>query len=312
MATRSKRAAREDAKAHTTVAYRGHELDELIAQSSELRVMSQTELLEAAPTVAQDVLELDDDDYELSPISREETVEALEQETLEAAADEENDHEPMPESVPIVESTVVLASTTELARELSQHSIHIPTFDSHRPVAYDVPSTPSTMLPVPPTAYTLSDGIETAVLRSPARAPALITLTIAVVAITVGVLLGSSFSEALSQPPPRANAATTVATTTTATVAANTTASAPEPAPPPRHAEPRTSVDEKVSLADAGVREKAVRPTKPIGMMIGGRRQASSQEKSQAAFEAELRSKMEKAATPSADALGEAQLNRPF
>lgn len=308
MATRSKRPARDDARAHTTVAYRGDELDELIAQSSELPAMSQTELLESAPTVAQMVMELEDDEYELAPLSREETVEAVGQETLEADADAE----PIPESVPVVESTVVLAGSAELAHGLSHAtsrlssalvpvpaSVNAPAYDSQRPVAYDIPSSPSIVLP---TAYTLTDGVQAVSMRSAARAPALITLTIAVVAITVGVLLGSTFSEALSQPPARTNAA-----------AATADAAAPErPTEPPRHAEPRTSVDEKVSLADAGVREKAVRPTKPIGMMIAPRAKAPSQQTSQAAFEAELRSKMQKAPTPTAEALGEAQLNRPF
>lgn len=291
MATRSKRPAREDAR-HTTVAYRGHELDELIAASSEIPVLSQTEMLESLPTVAQAVMELEDDDYELAPPSREET-----------------DFEPIPESVPVVESTVVIANAAELRQELSQPAAPVSAFDSQRPVAYSVPSCPSTSILVPPIAYTVGDGIESTIVRTSSRAPALITLTIAVVAITVGVLLGSSFSRALSQPPRASAAAAPSAPAAPSSTETNPAEAAPAP---PRHAEPRSGVDEKLPLANAGVvREKAMRPSKPIGMMIGQRRSAP-QAGSQAAFEAELRSKMEKAEKPSADALGEAQLNRPF
>lgn len=340
MATRSRGTghaqaqAREDNnRAFTTVAYRGHELDRLIAASSEVRALNQTEILEAMPTIAQTYTDLADEEFETfeseeppepsvafgeveEPFADEEPAgEEPEEEPVfdpslvfrqppgafhgSSSFEDSGEYELPPASVPVVESTVVLASTKQLVRAL----------DSERPVSFDVsvdiPSSHSAI--VQPVTFTLADSDDLAAMRGRSRAPALITLTIAVVAITVGILLGNTFSEALRGAPAAAAAAP----------AQTSSSEAPTVAPPT----PRTRVDEKTPLANGGVREKA-KTGKPVMMgsmgstssMSGAPRPSQAttmpgqgSQKSQAAFEAELRSKMEKA-----DALGEAQLNRPF
>lgn len=292
--------AREDNRATTTVAYRGHELDELIAASSEVRALNQTEILEAMPTIAQTFTDLGDEEFETYDAD-EPSFAAFGEVEEPFAFEDSGEYELPPESVPVVESTVVLASTGALVRAL----------DSERPVSFDVsvdiPSSHSAV--VQPVTFTLADSDDLAAMRGPSRAPALITLTIAVVAITVGILLGNTFSEAL-----RGSSAAAAAAPPTTTAAATSEASASEGstvAPPT----PRTRVDEKTPLADGGVREKAKTGKPMMGSMVFAQRQGqtssssppSGSSKSQAAFEAELRSKMEKA-----DAIGEAQLNRPF
>ena len=293
--------AREDNRATTTVAYRGHELDELIAASSEVRALNQTEILEAMPTVAQTFTDLGDEEFETFDADEPESFAAFGEVEEPFAFEDSDEYELPPESVPVVESTVVLASTGALVRAL----------DSERPVSFDVsvdmPSSHSAV--VQPVTFSLADSDDLAAMRGPSRAPALITLTIAVVAVTVGILLGNTFSEAL-----RGSSAAAAAAPPTTTAAATSEAPASEGstvAPPT----PRTRVDEKTPLADGGVREKAKTGKPMMGSMVFAQRQGqassssppSGSSKSQAAFEAELRSKMEKA-----DAIGEAQLNRPF
>lgn len=299
--------SRED-RVHATVAYRGNELDELIAASSTQPSMTQAELtdyLDSLDTVAQ----------RSEMISVSDLEELVPDSAFEAGYDDEAGYEDDddgsvdcgPESVPVVESTVVIrGSAAHDALSVSHVSLshasiaHVrapSAFDSERPVSYEVPFDSTSMHALPPTSYTLESGIHAAMDPAPrvsARMPALITSTIAVVAITVGILLGSSLNQALD------------------------TGSASQVSAAVKAPEPHALTPDHVGLAGAGVvREKATRPIAPVyygaGTAAGGgaapRRSGASP--SEADFTQRLE-KAQKAGKPDINALNEALLNRPF
>jgi len=289
--------SRED-PVHATVAYRGHELDELIAASSTHPAMSPAELtdyLESMDTVAQrsEMISVNDLD-ELVPDSGVETA-VFGREEDEAEYEDDAHADRAPDSVPVVESTVVIQGS---AAHDAFSSSQVPSaFDSERPVSYEVPFESTSMHALAPTSFTLESGIHAAMEPQPrirARTPALITSTIAAVAITVGILLGSSLNQALDS-----SAASQVPTAVKS---------------PEAHA----LAPDHVSLSGAGVvREKATRPVAPVfvGMGVasagGGVPRRSSGTPSEADFAQRLE-KAQKASKPDVNALNEALLNRPF
>ncbi len=164
-------ARREEHRSHATVAYRGDELDELIAASS----------TEIPALGAFETFDDDGDDHAFA-----DTVNHISESELEIV-------EPCSSES---ELTVVIASSRPPP----------PPLESERPVAWDIPITEEAPVPstastaVPAVAITVPGGVPAIAEPKVVRPPALITLTIAVVAITVGILVGTSFGDLFKGP----------------------------------------------------------------------------------------------------------------
>ncbi|MBS2018474.1 MAG: hypothetical protein JST00_36755 [Deltaproteobacteria bacterium] len=181
-------------------------------------------------------------------------------------------------AVPVVESTVVLPSSAHLARAL--RSTPDPSArHSAPPLAHSVS--------VAPVAFTPPEGIASLARPSAPSASALVVLgLIAAIAIAAGIVVGGSLrsiDDALSSP------------------------SAAAVSPPP--AQPHTLADERTPLVSIALREKAKpsRTTFSTSAATPRSRPALTGGPTQTAYDAELRAKVDQA-----EALGEAQLNRPF